>query len=166
METANIIRGGKEAAPSGRGAEGLHADSVARAARLRDSRKACSKVALARSRQKVPLQQQHMSTLQPDTDEWRWAQEVWDCHKMSHEIEPADGILCLCSHDIRVADRVRPRGDRSPARRGRGVAAAGPRRVAAIDRVASRRSRASRRGDRVAPRRGDRPRLALAINAA
>ena len=38
--------------------------------------------------------------------EWRWAEAVWDFHRVGHAVEPADGILVLCSHDVRVADKA------------------------------------------------------------
>ena len=33
------------------------------------------------------------------------AEKIWDYHQMKHQIESADLILVLCSHDIRVAER-------------------------------------------------------------
>jgi uncharacterized SAM-binding protein YcdF (DUF218 family) len=33
------------------------------------------------------------------------AQTVWDYHKLNHQLEKADAILVLCSHDERVAER-------------------------------------------------------------
>jgi uncharacterized SAM-binding protein YcdF (DUF218 family) len=33
------------------------------------------------------------------------AQKIWDYHQMKHQLEKADVILVLCSHDRRVAER-------------------------------------------------------------
>lgn len=33
------------------------------------------------------------------------AQTVWDYHKLNHQLEKADAIMVLCSHDERVAER-------------------------------------------------------------
>jgi uncharacterized SAM-binding protein YcdF (DUF218 family) len=45
-------------------------------------------------------------TILPGSEEWRCAQLIWNYHHMNHTLEPADGILVLCSHDIRVADEA------------------------------------------------------------
>ena len=34
---------------------------------------------------------------------WAWSQKVWDYLVVGHEIVPCEGILCLWSHDTRVA---------------------------------------------------------------
>lgn len=34
------------------------------------------------------------------------AQIIWDYHHVSHDLQPADAIWVLCSHDLRVADRA------------------------------------------------------------
>lgn len=36
---------------------------------------------------------------------WQAASKIWDYHKLNHQIEPADAVLVLCSHDERVAER-------------------------------------------------------------
>jgi uncharacterized SAM-binding protein YcdF (DUF218 family) len=33
------------------------------------------------------------------------AQKIWDYHRMNHQLEKADAILTLCSHDKKVAER-------------------------------------------------------------
>lgn len=33
------------------------------------------------------------------------AERIWHYHQMQHELEPADAILVLCSHDKKVAER-------------------------------------------------------------
>ena len=33
------------------------------------------------------------------------AQTIWEYHRLHHTVAPADAILVLCSHDVRVADR-------------------------------------------------------------
>jgi len=33
------------------------------------------------------------------------AEELWHYHQMNHQLEPADAILVLCSHDKKVAER-------------------------------------------------------------
>jgi uncharacterized SAM-binding protein YcdF (DUF218 family) len=33
------------------------------------------------------------------------AEQIWDYHRLNHQLEPADAILVLCSHDKRVAER-------------------------------------------------------------
>ena len=38
--------------------------------------------------------------------EWAWAQTVWDYLLMRQPLEPCDGVLCLCSHDTRVAEHA------------------------------------------------------------
>ena len=35
----------------------------------------------------------------------RLAQVVWDYHHVGHALAPADAIIVLCSHDLRVAER-------------------------------------------------------------
>ena len=42
----------------------------------------------------------------PGSAEWSWAQTIWDYHHLHHELEKADGIMVLCSHDLRVADEA------------------------------------------------------------
>jgi uncharacterized SAM-binding protein YcdF (DUF218 family) len=42
----------------------------------------------------------------PNSAEWEWAQVIWDYHHMHHSLEKSDGILVLCSHDLRVADEA------------------------------------------------------------
>jgi len=32
-------------------------------------------------------------------------EKIWDYHQLHHDLSPADAILVLCSHDIRVAER-------------------------------------------------------------
>ncbi len=34
------------------------------------------------------------------------AQIIWDYHHVHHDLQPADAIWVLCSHDLRVADRA------------------------------------------------------------
>src|SRR5580765_1757986 len=33
------------------------------------------------------------------------AEKLWHYHQMNHQLEPADAILVLCSHDKKVAER-------------------------------------------------------------
>ena len=33
------------------------------------------------------------------------AEKLWHYHQMKHQLEPADAILVLCSHDKKVAER-------------------------------------------------------------
>jgi uncharacterized SAM-binding protein YcdF (DUF218 family) len=33
------------------------------------------------------------------------AEKLWNYHRLNHQLEPADAILVLCSHDERVAER-------------------------------------------------------------
>jgi uncharacterized SAM-binding protein YcdF (DUF218 family) len=33
------------------------------------------------------------------------AERIWGYHKLDHTVEPADAILVLCSHDMKVAER-------------------------------------------------------------
>jgi rhodanese-related sulfurtransferase len=42
----------------------------------------------------------------PGSSEWIWAQTIWDYHHLHHQLEKADGIMVLCSHDLRVADEA------------------------------------------------------------
>ena len=42
----------------------------------------------------------------PGSEEWGWAQAVWDYHHMGHTLTKSDGILVLCSHDLRVASEA------------------------------------------------------------
>ena len=42
----------------------------------------------------------------PGSSEWGWAQTIWDYHHMNHQLVKADGIMVLCSHDLRVADEA------------------------------------------------------------
>ena len=41
-------------------------------------------------------------------DEWidQAARKLWDYHRLNHSLEPADLILILGSHDLRVGDRA------------------------------------------------------------
>lgn len=36
---------------------------------------------------------------------WALAEQLWNYHRLQHELAPADAILVLCSHDERVAER-------------------------------------------------------------
>lgn len=42
----------------------------------------------------------------PGSSEWTWAQTIWDYHHLHHQLAKADGIMVLCSHDLRVADEA------------------------------------------------------------
>jgi hypothetical protein len=42
--------------------------------------------------------------LSPGSREWAWAATIYEFHRMHTPVEAADGILVLCSHDLRVAD--------------------------------------------------------------
>src|SRR3982750_1617043 len=35
-----------------------------------------------------------------------FAEKIWEYHQMKHQLEKADAILVLCSHDKRVAERA------------------------------------------------------------
>jgi len=61
---------------------------------------------LAHYLQTSELRSDKSGELLKGTREWHWAQVVWDYHKMGHKVSKADGILVLCSHDLRVADRA------------------------------------------------------------
>lgn len=41
-----------------------------------------------------------------DEHSHKLAQLIWDYHKLNHQLEKADAILVLCSHDERVAERA------------------------------------------------------------
>ncbi|HEY0367864.1 MAG TPA: YdcF family protein, partial [Pyrinomonadaceae bacterium] len=43
-----------------------------------------------------------------DQQTYALAETLWDYHQMKHQIERADAILVLCSHDERVAERAAP----------------------------------------------------------
>jgi uncharacterized SAM-binding protein YcdF (DUF218 family) len=41
--------------------------------------------------------------IEAGSEEWHWASTIWDYHHMHQSLEKSDGILVLCSHDLRVA---------------------------------------------------------------
>ena len=50
--------------------------------------------------------QPEVAPILPGSSEWGWAQTIWDYHHLHHQLEKADGIMVLCSHDLRVADEA------------------------------------------------------------